>query len=149
MITFAAFFYFIYNLVAFFYLISGVVLLLYPHTIQNHIKKLFPLLASWRLDTLVNSLNLVGVGSTLIIIGQLIDQSNVLGYFLALILSTLEVYLGIKFYYHEEHDTFQAIVHIVLHTILVGVLLWFMVNYFSSDISIIQNNVASVVNVLF
>lgn len=113
-----------YFVVALFYLIYGTLLLLTPHSVFSHIPRFFPLLASFRYHTLATSLNLMAVGATLLIIGKYISNWSAGAIFIALVLSGLEVYLGLAFYYREEHDVPQAIIHVVLHTLLVCVIGW-------------------------
>lgn len=138
-------FYIIYNLVALFYLVCGVLLLLYPNRIETLLKKLFPLLASFKYSALVNSLNLILVGSLLIIVGKLIGQHNIIGIYFALVLSALEVYLGFKFYYFEERDVTQANIHVILHSLLCVILIGMSLLYFSDQISNLHNDLALVI----
>lgn len=133
----------IYYLVSLLYLSFGVLLLTYPHFVEHHIKPLFPLLASFKYQRIGNSINLVIVGTTLLVVGKLIMISNIYGFFIALILSGLEVYLGIAFYYFEERDITQSVLHFVLHLIFVLVIGSFMLSYFSVEITRVEKSAAS------
>ena len=146
--TFTAVFYYLYVAVAIFYIACGVALLLKPDTIRHKIKSLFPLLDSFKYQSTTNSLNLIAVGLLLLTVVRLIENWSVVGLFFAVVLSGLEVYLGFKFYYHEQGNISQAVIHVVLHTIIVGAVIFFMLFYLSEEITLIQNQAASTINSL-
>ncbi len=133
----------IYYLISLFYLSFGVLLLTHPHFVEHHIRPLFPLLASFKYQRIGNSINLILVGVILLLVGNLIVESSVYGFFLALTLSGLEVYLGIVFYYFEERNIPQSILHFVLHLIIVFVIGGFMLSYFPDEIARVEENAAS------
>lgn len=137
-----------YYLVAIFYFVFGILLLSHPHFVQKHLKPCFPLLASYRYQQVVNSLNLITVGLGLLIIGKLLEQKTFLGFFIALILSGLEIYLSIAFYYYEEKNVSQAIIHFFLHIILIVIIGAFILSSFSSEISELSHQTASLVSTL-
>jgi uncharacterized membrane protein len=146
--TFTAVFYYLYIAVSLFYIICGVILLLKPTVIEPRLKSLFPLLESFKYRGVTNSVNLIFVGCVLLAVVKLMEDWSVVGLFIAVVLSGLEVYLGVKFYYHEKNDMPQAIIHVVLHTIIVGVVIFFMVFYLSSEINLIQNQTGAIINSL-
>lgn len=139
-------FYIAYYLVAFFYVASGILLLLYPKAIEHKLKDLFPLLVSFRYSHTVTSLNLIGVGCGLLFIAKAISELSPIGIFSALILSAFEVYLGVKFYYFEERNVSQAIIHLILHLIIVFVIGWFLLTKFSSTITLVQLKATAVLS---
>lgn len=134
-----------YYLVAVFYCSFGILLLTHPHFCEQHLRVCFPLLASYRYQRVVNSLNLISIGLGLIIIGQLLAQDSLAGFFLALVLSGLETYLGIAFYYFEERNLTQAIIHFWLHIILVVALGAFILSSFAPEITLIRTQSASLI----
>lgn len=146
--TFTTVFYYLYIAVSLFYIICGVILLLKPHYIVDRLPSLFPLLNSFKYRPLTNSLNLIFIGLLLLVVVKLIEDWSVVGLFFAVVLSGLEVYLGVKFYYHEINDIPQAIIHVVLHTIIVGVVIFFIVNYLSPELTSIQNQTGALINSL-
>ena len=133
----------LYYLVSLFYLTFGVLLLTYPQFVEHHVKPLFPVLASFKYQRIGNSINLILVGIILLLVGNLITEASIYGFFIAIILSGLEVYLGIVFYYFEERNITQSIIHFVLHIIFVLVIGGFMLSYFQEDIKEISENAAS------
>jgi hypothetical protein len=146
---FTAVFYYIYIAVSLFYIVCGVVLLLKPQYIQNHIKPLFPVLESFKYQTVTNSINLIGVGLILLSIVKLLENWSVVGLFIAVIISGLEVYLGVKFYYHERNNVSQTLIHVILHTIIIGAVIFFIVIYLSPELSLIQNQAATTFNSIY
>lgn len=134
-----------YYLVAVFYCVFGILLLTHPHFCEQHLKVCFPLLASYRYQRVVNSLNLISIGLGLIIIGQLLAQGALIGFFLALVLSGLEMYLGISFYYLEERNLTQAIIHFWLHIILMVAIGAFILSSFGQEITLLRTQGASLV----
>lgn len=142
---FVSIFYYIYLAVAFFYLICGVVLLLRPTLIQRQIKPFFPLLDSFGYGVTVNSINLVLIGLGLLLISKHLLATHFLAFFTAIILSTLEVYLGFKFYYHEQRDLTQAVLHIVLHAGLVIIIILFTIDAFPVEIHTYTQQAASLI----
>lgn len=141
-------FYIIYNLVALFYLICGVLVLLYPKQIENHLETLFPLLISFKYNQIVNSLNLILIGAFLIIVGKLISLHHLAGIYFALILSAFEIYLGVKFYYMEKKDLTQANIHVIVHVILCVILIKMSALFFIDEIVAVKNGIASVIGSL-
>ena len=129
---------FVYYLVALFYLAYGALLLVTPHVVVAHIPRFFPLLASFRYHTLATSLNLIGAGAMLLIVGEFINNLSVEAIFVALLLSGLEVYLGIKFYYLEEHDIPQAITHVTLHLFIVIAVGWLLLTEYEPAIRTLE-----------
>lgn len=142
-------FYIIYNLVALFYLICGVLVLLYPKQIENHLETLFPLLISFKYNQIVNSLNLILIGAFLIIVGKLISLHHLAGIYFALILSAFEIYLGVKFYYMEKKDLTQANIHVIVHVILCVILIKMSALFFIDEIVAVKNGIASVIGSLW
>tara|TARA_B100002051_G_scaffold276684_2_gene326879 strand:+ start:8197 stop:8661 length:465 start_codon:yes stop_codon:yes gene_type:complete len=136
-------FYYIYLAVALFYIVSGAVLLIYPKAIANKIAGWFPLLHSFKYQNITASLNLIMVGLILLVIVRLLENWSFMGMFWAVVLSGLEVYLGIRFYYQEQRDLFQAWLHIILHLIIVIGLAYFILTHFSSDITTMEDQLAS------
>lgn len=141
--TFTTVFYYSYIAVSLFYIFSGVILLIQPNFIKHKFQSFFPLLNSFKYSNIINSVNLIAVGLLLLLIVKLLEDWSVIGLFFALTLSGLEVYLGFKFYYHEQKNVPQALIHIILHSIIVGVVIFFMVFYLSAEISMIKNQAAS------
>lgn len=137
-----------YYLVALFYLAAGILLLIYPHLIEVHLKKCFPLLASYRYQRIANSVNLIAIGIGLLIIGNMIVEKEFFGFFVALMLSGLEMYLGIAFYFFEERDLPQAIIHVVLHVILLTAIGVFILHNFSPQIDEFRGQAATALSSL-
>lgn len=94
----------------------------------------------------MTSLNLIGVGCGLLFIAKAISELSPIGIFSALILSAFEVYLGVKFYYFEERNVSQAIIHLILHLIIVFVIGWFLLTKFSSTITLVQLKATAVLS---
>ncbi len=145
---FADVFYFIYLAVTFFYLGSGVILFIRPQLIAHYIKPFFPLLYSFKYGTTTNSLNLIFVGIGLLMISEAIQELSFTGFFCALLLSALEVYLGFKFYYFEQRDMTQAVIHVVLHALIVVAMVFFISSYFAADINHFENQGALLLDAL-
>lgn len=128
-----------YHLVALFYLSSGVLLLMFPHIFQEHLKKLFPVLATFRYGIVANGFNLILVGLILLWVASLVTVSNVGGFLLTLTLSALEVYLGVVFYYRKERNIPQALIHFVLHILIVIAIGIFILSNFPDELRYYQN----------
>lgn len=147
MSIFVTFLYFTYVAVALFYLASGILLLLYPKTINHRLSALFPLLASFKYSRRLTSLNLILVGAGLLILSESLQSPTLFGFFCALVLSGLEVFLGVKFYYLEENNLPQALIHVILHTVLVVLLFLYLLLYFPNEISFLQQQAASLISI--
>lgn len=141
--------YVVYYAVALFYLLFGVLLLTHPHLSEKRLKKCFPLLASYKYQRIANSINLTSIGAGLLIIGNMIKLDVFAGFLFALILSALEVYLGIMFYYIEERDMTQAVIHVVLHILIVFLIGIFILQHYSHQIYTMQHETATMIKAFF
>jgi len=110
---------------------SGVLLLVRPSWIHDHIPKLFPFLGHFKLERKYNALNLILMGLFLLLVGLLMRSQNYWGYFLALVISAWEVYLSVAFYHLKQRDIPQAFIHFVIHMIFVFLVGYFILNNFS------------------
>jgi len=127
--------YIAYYAVAFFYLVCGALLIVKPRLVRHKIQAFFPVLVSLKYSETAQSLNLIFVGGGLMLVAKFLVFSHVLGFYLALILSALEVYLGVIFYYYELKNTTQAVIHVGIHSVLVVVIITVMLNYHSDTIA--------------
>lgn len=134
-----------YYLLSFFYLVCGALLITHPRFIEKYIRSFFPVLASFKYRRVTNGINLIIVGLLLLWIGDLIVETNIIGFWLALIISALEIYLGIAFYYFEAKDITQAIIHLCIHMIVVIALVAFMLSAFSRQIQEAQEFTGAII----
>lgn len=133
LVTISILLYVAYYLVAFFYFLSGIILLIRPQVIEYFIPKFFPLLASRNRGRIENGLNLVVVGLLLFLVSNLLFGANFFGFFIALVLSIWEVFLSIIFYL-KYHTHFDAVIHFVPHSILVVFIGWVLLTVYPKDI---------------
>ena len=142
---FEAMLYASYYLLSFFYMLCGVLLITHPHFIIKFIQSFFPVLESFKYRRVTNGINLIVVGLLLLWIGDLIVETNIVGFWLALIISSLEIYLGITYYYFEAKDVAQAIIHLGVHIIVVIALIIFMLSTFPRQIQEAQEFTGAII----
>ncbi len=146
---FSAILFISYYLVALFYLSFGTLLITHPRFVEHRIHSLFPLLAHFKLQRLANGVNLIVMGVILLLVGNLMAASNVMGFFLALVLSAWEVYLGVTFYYFEKKDIPQAVIHLVLHIALVAAVGGLILFSYSSQVDQLRDFCAYTISSAF
>ncbi len=134
--------------VAMFYFGFGLLLLLKPSLVEHKLKACFPVLAAFKYQRVANSINLLGIGIALLLIGNMVLSFSFYGFFIALILSALEVYLGIMFYYIEEKDVFQAVLHFVVHILIVILIGYFVIHHFDTELVKLQNQTATALSAI-
>lgn len=134
-----------YYLTALFYGSCGVLLLIRPSLIEKRLSVFFPVLCTFSYRRLGNALNLIGIGVGLFIVSLLLSRENFGGYFLALILSLLEVYLGVFYYYLEVDNRAQAVIHFILHLIIATFIISLLLDRFPDSIQALKEKSAALI----
>lgn len=125
---------FSYCLVAALYLISGILLLVKPKSIERFIPKLFPLLDHFGMRRISSALGLIAVGGILVIVAGDIADRKFIGFFSALVLSAWEVYLSLTFY-RRYHSLFDVLSHFFIHIGIVFFVGWLLLSDYGAEIN--------------
>jgi len=114
--------YIAYVLVGLFYAVSGILLAVRPHTIRDHIPRLFPLLGAINFKRELNILSLISVSLILFFVSSGLFAATLEAQIAAFLLSLWEVLLSF-FFYWNRNEGYMTYLRLGLHSLLCIILI--------------------------